>query len=186
MQQNYKTQQKNVSSTQAVATGNYVETAIKGVLNYQEVDETLNSTRNYGLTQYNPNFKPDMFLDDVLIEIKYSQEGNLYEHNISQMAAYRDYYKPKSVKLLLVDLKGPTFNARLFRVDTLIKQFLHNHKGRKETKDIIRVPAWDMPAQTEEDIIIAEKINAYWENSHIKKPTPEESKELRDGLARIN
>lgn len=184
----YKIQQQTVSSPLAVKRGEWLEKNIKKILNYNEVDESNNSIINYGLANYNPRLIPDMFLDDILVEIKYSQEGNLYEHNISQMGAYYNYYKPRCVKLLLVnmeDMEDSRVNVRLFNMEAFIEQFLIKNKDTKPSKSRVIVSKCDIPIQTEVDIMISEEIATYLNYKITKdntQPTIKTSKRLREAL----
>lgn len=143
----YKAKQKTVTSPEAVALGKEVERFIKHLLDYDEKAEIHNSCNKFGLTAYNSNYKPDLFLDDTLVEVKFSVEGNLYRHNLDQMATYYKYYKPKSFKLILVDFKDKVdINVRVFRVDSLLNKHVASNI---EERGYSKIPALEMPVQGE-------------------------------------
>lgn len=146
---NYKSQQKYITNQNCVNLGVKVEHLIKEILAYDEVREVNNSVLNHNMTTPDGSLKPDLFIDNSLVEIKYSAKGAVYFHNIHQMIQYFNFYKPNSMKLIVVSGVEGEFKVDIYNVGELVVEYEAYDKKSFKESNFYRFPEYLMTKRYE-------------------------------------
>jgi hypothetical protein len=118
----YKGKQSYVTNKNSASLGVEVEQMVKNIIGYHHQTEYNNSIYNYGITPSN-KYIPDIFLDDTIIEIKYSFKGDIYAHNINQLNTYEEAFNSTNIKLLLISGSKENLAVQMYDYYDLIYQY---------------------------------------------------------------